>query len=147
MADNLTPNDRSLLMAKVSGKETKPEIIVRKFLFSNGLRYRKNVKSLPGTPDVVLKKYKTIIFVHGCFWHGHESCRASKLPSTNVEFWVDKREKNLERDKNKILQLEDMGWKVLIVWECEIKMKTKRESRLTSLLKEILNLDEKKKTL
>ncbi len=88
-------------MSKVSGKETKPEIIVRKFLFAQGFRYRKNDKRFPGKPDIVLPKYKTAIFVHGCFWHGHQNCKKSALPQTNYEFWKNKIQRNTERDKSK----------------------------------------------
>ena len=108
-------------MSKVSGKETKPEILVRKLLFSKGFRYRKNVKSLPGNPDIVLPKYKTVIFVHGCFWHQHEGCRKSSRPTTNVEFWNNKLNKNVARDASNLNHLKKAGWKVLTVWECELK--------------------------
>lgn len=137
MADNLSPVQRSRLMSKVSGRDTKPEIIVRQFLFRQGFRYRINVRTLPGSPDIVMKRYKTIVFVHGCFWHGHKSCRAAKLPKTHIEFWQEKREKNLERDARIVKELKSMGWAVIVVWECEIKNKTKRGSRLPNLLKEI----------
>lgn len=139
MADNLTPNERSKLMSKVSGRDTKPEMIVRKFLYKQRIRYRLHVKSLPGTPDIVIKKYKKTIFVHGCFWHGHENCRASRLPSTNFDFWKSKREKNLDRDRRNNKELVSQGWKVLVVWECEIKNKNSREKRLSKLLQEIIN--------
>ena len=103
--DIFDKSKRSQLMAKVKQKNTAPEIIVRKFLFSKGFRYRINVKSLSGTPDIVLSKYKTVIFVHGCFWHGH-TCRAGHLPSSNLDYWVTKIEKNIERDNRKINELE-----------------------------------------
>lgn len=126
-------------MSHVSGKETKLEMQVRQFLFSKGFRFRKNVKSLPGTPDIVLTKYKTIIFVHGCFWHGHEGCRKAHLPSTNVEFWQTKIERNKERDRRKIEELESLGWKVIIVWQCELKNKSDQEARMNLLRNQIVN--------
>lgn len=123
-------------MAKISGKETKPEIIVRKFLFSNGFRYRKNDKRLPGKPDIVLPKYKTIIFVHGCFWHGHH-CPAGKYPKTNTEFWVSKIESNIKRDKKNIDALKMSKWKVIIIWQCELKTKNLRMKTLNCLIDQI----------
>lgn len=127
MADILSKEKRSELMSKVAGKETKPEIVVRKYLFSKGFRFRKNVKNLPGTPDIVLPKYKTVVFVHGCFWHGH-SCR--RLPKSNLEFWKDKIAKNMVRDNNKIEELRNLGWDVVVIWECELKNKELREKTL-----------------
>lgn len=127
---------RSQLMAKVKQKNTAPEIIVRKFLFSKGFRYRINVKSLSGTPDIVLSKYKTVIFVHGCFWHGH-TCRAGHLPSSNLDYWVTKIEKNIERDNRKINELEKLGWNVVVIWQCEIKALKNREIRFSKLISEI----------
>ena len=112
---------RSYNMSCIKGKNTKPEEIVRKYLFSKGFRYRKNDKRLPGTPDIVLPKYKTVIFVNGCFWHGHEGCRYFVVPKTNTEFWVNKIETNKQRDIRKFNDLQALGWKVIIVWECELK--------------------------
>lgn len=123
-------------MSKISGKETKPEILVRKFLFANVFRYRKNVKSLPGSPDIVLPKYKTVIFVHGCFWHGH-SCKAAKLPETRKEFWTEKVSSNVLRDSRNMDDLKSLGWKVITVWQCDIKNKLLREERLGNLVSEI----------
>lgn len=136
MGDLYSKEKRSEIMSKISGKETKPEILVRKFLFANGLRYRKNVKSLSGSPDIVLPKYKTVIFVHGCFWHGHD-CKAAKLPETRKEFWTDKINSNSVRDKRNIEELESLGWNVIVVWQCSIKNKTVREVTLTELLNKI----------
>ena len=127
--DIFDKSKRSQLMAKVKQKNTAPEIIVRKFLFSKGFRYRINVKSLSGTPDIVLSKYKTVIFVHGCFWHGH-TCRAGHLPSSNLDYWVTKIEKNIERDNRKINELEKLGWNVVVIWQCEIKELKNREIRI-----------------
>ena len=122
MTDIFSKQKRSAIMSKISGKETKPEILVRKFLFANGFRYRKNDKRYPGKPDIVLPKYKTAIFVHGCFWHGH-NCPAGKLPETRKEFWQEKISGNIERDKRNINELNKQGWKVIIVWQCELKNK------------------------
>ena len=133
--DIFDKSKRSQLMAKVKQKNTAPEIIVRKFLFSKGFRYRINVK-LSGTPDIVLSKYKTVIFVHGCFWHGH-TCRAGHLPSSNLDYWVTKIEKNIERDNRKINELEKLGWNVVVIWQCEIKALKNREIRFSKLISEI----------
>lgn len=129
---------RSEIMSRVNQKDTKPELIVRHFLFANGFRYRKNVKSLPGSPDVVLPKYKTVVFINGCFWHGHE-CRAGRKPKSNRTYWDDKIEANIKRDQNKIMQLEVMGWKVLVVWQCEIKNIKLQNIRLKRLVDQILS--------
>lgn len=112
---------RSYNMSRIRSKNSKPEIILRKHLFSKGYRYRINVKSLPGSPDIVIKKYKTAIFVHGCFWHLHQGCKYFKYPSTNPEWWKDKLIKNKERDERKIKELQSNSWNVIVIWECEIK--------------------------
>lgn len=108
-------------MSCIKGKGTKPEEIVRKYLFSQGFRYRKNDKRLPGTPDIVLPKYKTVIFVNGCFWHGHKGCKYFVWPKNNAEFWKNKIESNISRDRKKAETLKDQGWKVIVVWECDLK--------------------------
>jgi DNA mismatch endonuclease (patch repair protein) len=136
MADVLTKKQRSYNMSQIRGKDTKPEEIVRKYLFSRGLRYRKNDKRYPGHPDIVLPKYHTVVFVHGCFWHRHPGCRYASVPATNSEFWQKKFARNVERDKEEQSKLKEMGWKVLIVWECELK-KDKRETTLSNLYSEI----------
>lgn len=120
-------------MSKITGKETKPEILVRKYLFAQGFRFRKNAKELPGKPDIVLPKYKTVIFVHGCFWHGHKDCNKSALPSTNTKFWKEKISKTVKRDKFKTIELEKAGWNVLTVWQCELKNKATIEGTLSNL--------------
>ena len=112
---------RSYNVSCIKGKRTKPEEIVARYLFSQGFRYRRNVRSLPGTPDIVLKKYNTVIFVNGCFWHMHENCRYSVMPENHKEFWAEKLLKNKERDEKKKRQLEQMGWNVIVVWECQLK--------------------------
>lgn len=119
-------------MAKISGKETVPEILVRKFLFARGLRFRKNAKNLPGKPDIVLPRFKTVVFIHGCFWHGHRNCQKAELPATNTDFWKDKISKTMARDKVKESKLQATGWKVLTVWQCDLQPK-KRENTLNKL--------------
>ena len=127
---------RSYNMSSIKGKKTKPEEVVAKYLFANGFRYRRNVKGLPGTPDIVLKKYRTVIFVNGCFWHCHEWCKWFVLPETNAEFWKKKFDCNRERDKQNYKKLQDDGWNVIIVWECEIRH-SDRKMRLETLVEEI----------
>jgi DNA mismatch endonuclease (patch repair protein) len=112
---------RSECMSKIRSKDTKPELALRKALFARGFRYRVNDKHLPGKPDIVLPKYKTVIFLHGCFWHRHEGCKYAYTPKTNTEFWVDKITSNKERDKINMQKLTALGWNVLTVWECEIR--------------------------
>lgn len=120
-------------MAAVKGKDTKPEMIVRKYLFSRGLRFRVQVRKLPGKPDIVLPKYKTVIFVNGCFWHGHEGCKYFRLPKSNIEFWKEKIERNIERDRESMQALFYLGWKVIRVWECELRNKANREETLNKI--------------
>ena len=116
-----TKEHRSYVMSRVHSKGTKPEIIVRKSLFKKGFRYRLNVKELPGSPDIVLPKYHTVIFVHGCFWHGHENCDYYSSPKSNVDFWKEKIKNNQKRDQEVWRQLEAKGWSVIIIWECQLK--------------------------
>lgn len=123
MADNHTPEERRRNMSHIRSKNTKPEETLRKALFSMGFRYRKNVNKLPGCPDIVLPKYKTIIFVNGCFWHMHD-CGRFRWPDTNKEYWQNKILRNVERDRINVSLLEDAGWKVITVWECELKKST-----------------------
>ena len=122
MADNHSKEVRSMNMSHIRSKNSKPEELVRKYLFSKGFRYRKNVKTLPGCPDIVLPKYKTVIFVNGCFWHKHD-CPRFVWPSTNEEYWRPKIMGNVERDKRNLVELQQLGWTVLTVWECEFKKK------------------------
>lgn len=125
MAENIssykTDEKRSYLMSKIKGKDTKPEIVLRKALFAKGFRYTLHNKKLPGSPDIVLRKYCCAIFVNGCFWHGHDECKYYKPPKNNSEFWLKKIERNQERDRENIRRLTEMNWKVLEVWECELK--------------------------
>jgi DNA mismatch endonuclease (patch repair protein) len=134
--DTFSKSKRSDIMSKVSGKDTKPEILVRKYLFSKGFRYLKNVANLPGKPDIVLPKYKTIIFIHGCFWHGHENCEAAKLPASNIVYWTKKISSNIKRDLQNNESLRLLGWSVIVIWECELKAKN-REEKLSLLVKEL----------
>ena len=122
MADNHSKEVRSMNMSHIRSKNSKPEELVRKYLFSKGFRYRKNVKTLPGSPDIVLPKYKTVIFVNGCFWHKHD-CPRFVWPSSNEDYWRPKIMGNVERDKRNIADLQQLGWTVLTVWECELKKK------------------------
>ena len=139
MADNHTKEVRSRNMSHIRSKNTKPEEKVRKYLFSKGFRYRKNVRTLPGCPDIVLPKYKTVIFVNGCFWHKHD-CPRFVWPSSNEDYWIPKIQRNVERDEMNTRHLMSLGWNVLVVWECELK-KANREATLIGLetrLKQIL---------
>ena len=140
MADNKTLSARSLNMSRIRSKDTKPEILVRKYLFSKGFRYRKYCSNLPGKPDIVLPKYKTVIFVHGCFWHKH-NCNFFRLPKTNTEYWANKIENNVLRDKKNIIELKKLGWKVIIVWQCELFSKVV-DDRLSNLEFEIRSFSE-----
>lgn len=121
MPDRITPQQRSYNMSRIRGKATKPELLVRQWLWSHGYRYRLNVKSVPGKPDIVLRKYRTAIFVNGCFWHGHEGCSKYVVPKSNTEFWISKIERNKERDRKEYEALHDAGWQVIIIWECQLK--------------------------
>ncbi|MDR2466920.1 MAG: very short patch repair endonuclease [Prevotellaceae bacterium] len=114
---------RSECMSKVRSKDTKPELTLRKALFARGFRYRANDAKLPGKPDIVLSKYKTAIFLHGCFWHSHEGCKYASTPKTNTKYWVDKIASNAERDKAIVEKLTAAGWNVIVVWECELRHK------------------------
>ena len=127
---------RSYNMACIKGNNTKPEEIVRKSLFAKGFRYRKNDKRLPGSPDIVLPKYRTVIFVNGCFWHGHKGCKNFVVPKTNTEFWLNKITSNNERDAIKPIQLNELGWRVITVWECELK-KPSFDNTINELIKSI----------
>lgn len=121
MSDKLTPEKRSWNMSRIKGKDTKIEVEVRKYLFSKGYRFRKNDKRYPGKPDIVLPKYHVAIFVHGCFWHRHEGCKDATTPKTRTEFWLEKFDKNVKNDRIKQEKLRELGWKVIVIWECEIK--------------------------
>lgn len=126
-------------MARISAKDTRPELLVRRYLFRDGFRFRIHDRRLPGSPDIVLPKYRTVIFVHGCFWHGHAGCAAFRLPKTHVEFWREKIERNRIRDAGHIERLKTLSWRVIIVWECELRTKRLAESTLRGLVTEILD--------
>jgi len=136
MANKYEKGSRSYIMSHVKYKDTKPELLVRKAIFSYGLRFRKNDKRYPGCPDVVLPKYKAIIFINGCFWHGHTKCSGSKLPKNNAEYWENKIARNIQRDKNNCELLRGLGWNVIIIWECELKPSL-FENRICQLIKQI----------
>jgi DNA mismatch endonuclease (patch repair protein) len=131
MADVHTKKQRSYNMSQIRSKNTKPEMIVRSWLHKQGYRFRLHDKKLPGKPDIVLKKYKTVIFVHGCFWHGHKNCKYSKLPTTRIEFWSHKISRNVELDCYNKKLLKRKGWKVLEIWQC--KMRTRLDNYLKKL--------------
>lgn len=121
MSDSLTPERRSWNMSRIKGKDTKIEVLVRKYLFSKGYRFRKNDKRYPGKPDVVLPKYRTVIFVNGCFWHMHKDCKQASIPKTRTDFWLKKLTRNVQKDTQCTEELKRMGWKVITVWECELE--------------------------
>lgn len=136
MADVHTPEQRSYNMSRIHGKNTKPEELVRKYLFAQGFRYRKNDARLPGKPDIVLPKYRTVIFVNGCFWHKHEGCKYFVWPKSNTEFWEKKIKSNICRDEQNYQILERQGWNVIVVWECQLK-KSVADITLDELAKKI----------
>lgn len=140
MTDTMTPEQRSRCMAAVKGKDTNPEIIVRKYLFSQGLRFRVQVRNLPGRPDIVLPKYKTVIFVDGCFWHGHERCKYYRLPKSNVEYWKTKITNNRARDARNTSELISLGWRVIRIWECDITTVSRRYKSLQNLYNSIVGI-------
>lgn len=133
MSDTLSPSQRSYNMSRIRGKDTTPEMLVRKYLWRHGFRYRLHCRNLPGRPDIVLAKYRTCIFINGCFWHGHEGCRYFVMPKTRVEFWQTKIQRNRIRDKEVIHKLAEMGWHCITVWECSLKPR-QREATLQALL-------------
>ena len=132
--DIFTQEQRSRMMSGIRCKNTKPELLLRSALHALGFRFRIQRKDLPGKPDIVLPKYKTIIFVHGCFWHRHPGCKYAYTPKSNVEFWMNKLEGNVIRDRLTEKTLEEMGWRVLIVWECEIKTLVENASHLREMV-------------
>jgi DNA mismatch endonuclease (patch repair protein) len=132
MADVHDKETRSYNMSRIKGKNTKPEMLVRKFLHAHGFRYRLHVKNLPGKPDIVLPKYKTVIFVHGCFWHGHEGCKYFVVPKTRTEWWLNKINGNVENDQKAETALKNRGWRIIALWECQLKPSTIHDT-LTNL--------------
>lgn len=135
MTDRLSKEQRSALMARVRQRDTKPELVTRKLLHAKGYRFRLHMKQLPGTPDIVLKRHRAVVFVHGCFWHGHEGCPRSALPATNRDWWQAKIEGNRRRDLEKIGELETQGWRVLVVWECETRDAEALSRRLVDFMR------------
>ena len=133
MADVFTEEERSRVMRRVKGADTKPEMRVRRWLHAQGFRFRLHRKDLPGKPDIVLPKYKTVVFVHGCFWHGHPGCKASDLPASNREYWVAKIGRNVERDRRNQRLLRKQGWRVIVVWECKLAELPKKLRGLLAL--------------
>tara|TARA_B100000686_G_scaffold260546_2_gene273299 strand:+ start:8052 stop:8465 length:414 start_codon:yes stop_codon:yes gene_type:complete len=131
MTDHLKPAERSWNMSKIKSKNTRPEKVVRSFLHLNGFRFRLHNKNLPGKPDITLKKYNTVIFVNGCFWHHHKNCKRANIPKSNKDYWIPKIEKNKSRDKKNIADLKKNKWKVLVVWECEVKNMEKISKKIT----------------
>lgn len=123
-------------MSRIRGKDTKPEMLVRRFLFSEGFRFRKNDSRYPGHPDIVLPKYRTMVFVNGCFWHGHEGCRHYTVPKTNTQFWTAKIERNKARDRRDFETLTLSGWNVIVIWECQLE-KNERQATLDALSSEL----------
>lgn len=121
MSDSISPEHRSWNMSRIRGKDTKIEVMVRRYLFSKGYRFRKNDKRYPGKPDVVLPKYHTVIFVNGCFWHHHEGCKNATMPKTRTEFWKEKLGKNVANDRKHVRLLQEAGWNVITLWECELE--------------------------
>lgn len=137
--DTITPSQRHTNMAAIHSKNTKPELVVRRFLFAHGFRYRLNDPRLPGHPDIVMRKYATCVFVNGCFWHGHDDCGGFRLPKTNVEFWQNKITRNKTRDERTIQQLTALGWNCITIWECQLKPSV-RENTLASLQQTLLQI-------
>ncbi|MBE7173150.1 MAG: DNA mismatch endonuclease Vsr [Williamsia sp.] len=138
MADVHSKSVRSYNMSKIRGKDTKPEMLVRRYLFSKGLRYRLHDKRLPGKPDIVLPRYKTIVFIHGCFWHGHEGCKYYVVPKTRTEWWLTKINRNVVKDNENNMMLRDAGWQVIEIWECNLKS-AYIDDTLDSLLNRIIS--------
>ena len=120
MADVLSPDQRHVCMSHIHSRDTKPELKVRKWLWGHGYRYRLNVKSVPGSPDIVMRPYRTAIFVNGCFWHGHEDCRKARIPKSNIDFWEAKIDRNRRRDQENYRLLQENGWQVIVIWECQL---------------------------
>ncbi len=140
MADKLSPEKRSWNMSRIHTRDTSIEVKVRKHLFSKGFRFRKNVASLPGKPDIVLPKYRAVVFIHGCFWHRHDGCIEAHIPKTRQEYWLPKFERNVENDKKHYSDLQNMGWRPIIIWECEVNKRF--EETMETLVKEIQNTQE-----
>jgi len=137
MSDNLTKEKRSWNMSRIRGKNTKPEIAVRKMLHAAGFRFRLHVRKLPGKPDIVLPKWKTAIFVHGCFWHRHEGCVRCTTPTNNREYWIEKFRRNMERDEQHRDALVTLGWNVIVIWECNVKTPNDLVNKIVQKIKKV----------
>lgn len=125
MSDTMTKEQRHYCMSRIRGKDTRPEMVVRRWLHSEGFRYSLHSRRLPGCPDIVLRRYHTVIFINGCFWHGHPGCDKLRMPRSNVEFWQEKIRRNKERDAQEVAALEALGWNVIVVWECELSRRAR----------------------
>ena len=132
MVDVVDKETRSRMMSGIRGKDTKPELVARRYLHGRGLRFRLHVASLPGKPDMVFPKYRAVVFVHGCFWHRHRDCKFATTPATRNEFWVKKLQDNVDRDQHQVNVLQELGWRVFVVWECELREGASRLIRLFS---------------
>ncbi|WP_168795966.1 very short patch repair endonuclease [Paraburkholderia aromaticivorans] len=140
--DSLTPRERSERMARVKAKNTKPELAVRSLVHRMGFRYRLHGKGLPGRPDLVFARRRKAIFVHGCFWHRHQGCRLARLPKTRLDFWLPKLDANAARDRKVERQLAELGWKIMVIWECEVKDQAALMSRIRAFLDDTENNNE-----
>ena len=140
MADIITKDERSRNMAAIRNKDTGPEMLVRRFLHAAGFRYHLHVRKLPGCPDLVFPSLHTVIFIHGCFWHGHENCKYYRLPKSNEEFWRNKISRNIERDAKARAELEKQFWHVIVIWECDLKNKSHRKETLETVAKELSDI-------
>jgi DNA mismatch endonuclease (patch repair protein) len=139
MVDSLTPSERSIRMSKIRGKNSAPELALRKAMHALGFRFRLHYKTLPGKPDLVFPKYKTVVFVHGCFWHRHAACKVANMPKSNAAFWMDKFDKNVARDLRVVHSLENLGWRVFVIWECELANREKIAIAADNLSKKLCN--------
>ncbi|EPF1846521.1 TPA: very short patch repair endonuclease [Pseudomonas aeruginosa] len=144
MTDFLSPAERSDRMSRIRGKDTQPELALRKVLHRLGLRYRLHGAGLPGKPDLVFPRYKTVVFVHGCFWHRHSGCKIATTPKSNTQFWQEKFEKNMARDAQKAIELQASGWTVLVVWECELASAKKAQATGERINETIRQLDQRR---
>tara|TARA_E500000318_G_scaffold45371_3_gene42862 strand:+ start:11601 stop:12026 length:426 start_codon:yes stop_codon:yes gene_type:complete len=139
MTDTLTPEERSERMSRIRSRDTKPELALRRALHRLGFRFRVNARQLPGKPDIVLPKYRTVIFVHGCFWHRHLGCKIASTPKSNTAFWEEKFERNVERDRSVEERLVQMGWDVIVAWECELETAKKLEEKASEIAGKLRN--------
>lgn len=137
--DNVSKEKRSWIMSQVKGRDTKPEIVVRSLLHRLGYRFRINRRDLPGKPDIVLPKYHTVIFVHGCFWHRHIGCKRATTPSSNTAYWKHKFDLNVSRDEANKALLEELGWNVIVIWECELKYLQELKSKMIDILEKYID--------